>query len=71
VGKSVLDAIKLGVWDYEPREVASHDFEPTSAIPGSNEKLDVLAQRVRNGLPLWHPSDRCDYGPRIPNVSRS
>jgi hypothetical protein len=21
----------------------------------------VLSDRVRKGLPLWHPSDRCDY----------
>ncbi len=30
-------------------------------MPGTIEKLDVLAERVRLGLPLWHPSDRQDF----------
>jgi hypothetical protein len=32
-------------------------FRPTAAGPGSPEKLDVLADRVANGWPLWHPED--------------
>lgn len=57
---SVLDAIKLGVWDFEPEELRIGEFDPTEALPGSREKLDVLAERVRLGLPLWHQSDRLD-----------
>ena len=30
---------------------------PTAALPGSEEKICVLAQRARRGLPLWHPLD--------------
>ncbi len=30
---------------------------PTDAAPGSEEKLSVLAERVRMGLPLHHPRD--------------
>jgi hypothetical protein len=30
-------------------------------MPGSAEKLDVLAERLRMGLPLWHPRDRRCY----------
>jgi hypothetical protein len=30
---------------------------PTRALPRSPEKLDVLAQRVRNGQALHHPAD--------------
>ena len=37
------------------------DFSPTSAPAGSREKLDVLAERVQMGVPLWHPEDRPDY----------
>lgn len=55
---SILEAIKLGLWDYEPAEVPSDDFDQTNAMPGTEEKLEALASRVRLGLPLWHPSDR-------------
>jgi hypothetical protein len=46
--------------DFAPAE--TNEFVPTDAPAGSRAKLDVLAQRVRNGTPLWHPADRCDYG---------
>jgi hypothetical protein len=59
VAKSVIEAIQVGNWHFEPdednREVG---FEATSAMPGSVEKLRVLAERIRQGLPLWHPDDR-------------
>lgn len=46
--------------DFVPR---SHDqaFHPTAAPAGSPEKLDILAERVRSGFPLWHEADRVDY----------
>ena len=59
--KSVLEAIKLGVWDYEPERVQEGSFRATRAMPGSDEKLEVLASRVAAGLPLWHGADRTDY----------
>jgi hypothetical protein len=62
VPESVLDAIRLGVWNFEPTEVDSREFDSTQASPGSGEKLAVLADRVQRGLPLWHPSDRTDRG---------
>lgn len=58
---SILDAIKLGVWDYEPQDCKGAEYEPTSAMPGTVEKLDVLSDRLRRGLPLWHPNDRITY----------
>ncbi len=61
--RSVLDAIRAGEWDYEPQPQASDGVEATKAIPGTPEKLDVLAERLRCGLPLWHPRDRLDYEP--------
>jgi hypothetical protein len=30
-------------------------------MPGTDEKLEVLAARIRAGLPLWHRGDRTDY----------
>ena len=58
--KSVLEAIKLGLWDYEPPDVEFNKFDASDAMPGTEEKLRVLADRVRRGLPLWHTSDRED-----------
>lgn len=57
---SVLDAIKQGIWDYEPQDVPREDFQATGAMPGTRDKLSILAERVRMGLPLWHPYDRHD-----------
>jgi hypothetical protein len=61
VSKSVLDAIREGDWDFEPEDVQCDRFDPTQAIPGTDEKLKVLAARVRAGLPLWHENDCADY----------
>jgi hypothetical protein len=61
VTKSVLDAIREGNWDYEPAQVEPNGFDATRAIPGTREKLSVLAERARAGLPLWHDRDRPDY----------
>jgi len=60
VPKSILDAIKMGLWDFEPPEVSQEAFDCTDAMPGTREKLQVLAERVRGGFPLWHPEDRDD-----------
>jgi hypothetical protein len=62
VPQSVLDAIKSGNWNFEPQEfMAVNNFNSTSALPGTDQKLEVLAERIRNGLPLWHPEDRLTY----------
>jgi hypothetical protein len=61
VHKSILEAIRDGEWDYEPEQVAETRFNPTGAMPGTREKLSVLADRVQAGLPLWHGNDRTEY----------
>ena len=61
VPHSVLDAIKMGIWDYEPEHTQTGEYDATQAMPGSDEKLNTLARRVQKGLPLWHPSDRRTY----------
>lgn len=58
---SVLEAVKLGLWDYEPPRVDDGNYSSTRALPGSNEKLEVLAERLKRGLPLWHPGDPLNY----------
>lgn len=59
--ESVLDAIRNGQWDYEPDDVPEAQYSPTPALPGSEEKITVLAYRAQRGLPLWHSSDRRTY----------
>jgi hypothetical protein len=58
---SVLEAVKMGLWDYEPPKVEDNTYDATRALPGSNEKLSILAERLRSGLPLWHPRDSRNY----------
>ncbi len=58
---SVLDAIRKGQWDFEPEEKDSEDYNSTGALPGSETKIDILATRAKQGLPLWHPEDRRSY----------
>jgi hypothetical protein len=64
VPRSVLDAIKQGDWTFEPGSPEPVNLKATAAMPGTTEKLDVLADRLRQGLPLWHPSDRRTYDDR-------
>jgi hypothetical protein len=59
--RNVLDAIRDGDWFFEPENVDPTRYQATSAIPGTDEKLNILAERARAGLPLWHESDRADY----------
>lgn len=63
--KSVLDAIACGVWNFEPEKIATADFAPTQALPGTESKLAVLSERLKLGLPLWHPNDRRHYAEQI------
>ena len=55
---SIIEAIKLGIWDFDPDSECVPDSDATVALPGSDETLAVLARRVELGEPLWHPSDR-------------
>lgn len=61
MAKSVLEAIKQGVWDFEPEAIEERRFAATRAMPGTEEKLEVLAARLQEGLPLWHGSDRTEW----------
>jgi len=45
--------------DFFPKE--TEDFGPTDAPAGSRDKIEILAQRVLQGEPLWHTEDRSDY----------
>lgn len=66
--KSILDAIKMGHWDFEPPTVDDSEFCWTEAMPGTKEKVQILTERLRNGLPLWHPRDRFELDEPRPTV---
>jgi hypothetical protein len=46
--------------DFSPAH-DSQEFLRTDAPAGSKAKIDMLAERVMRGLPLWHDEDRNDY----------
>jgi hypothetical protein len=60
VPRSVLEAIRMGIWDFEPPDIEFSKFEAANAMPGTSEKLLILAERAERGLPLWHLQDRDD-----------
>lgn len=47
--------------DIEP--IADHRFQPTGAMAGSIEKIEILAYRAENNLPLWHQHDNPETMP--------
>ena len=56
--QSVLKAIREGEWDFEPEPLQEELYDSTPAMPGSDEKVEELAKRASEGLPLWHSEDR-------------
>jgi len=61
VPSSVIEAIQQGIWDYEPEDSGRNEYSSTDALPGTEEKLEILADRLSQGKPLWHPEDRLTY----------
>ena len=58
--RNVFEIIELYGHDenFEPHH--TDDFTPTSAPAGSKQKIDILAERIQRGMPLWHPEDSTD-----------
>jgi len=48
------------------RPVTPVPFAPTTALPGTPEKVAVLMQRARLKQSLWHPQD-----PTLANADRA
>jgi len=59
----------LPSWSDDPRDADTLSFQPTDAMPGTEEKLQVIIKRLDAGLPLWHPSDR-RYLPEMMEAQR-
>lgn len=55
VGELPFDTIEINELGVDPRK-------PTSAHPGSKDKVRMLAARYAVGLPLWHEHDCDDHG---------
>ena len=59
----IVPAIRAKYPPRAPRGLGIHnrqlplDSRPTFAVPGSDEKIGVLHDRVRRGVGLWHPLD--------------
>ncbi len=59
--KNVFEAILKYGHDEDFAPHVDDHFGATQAPAGSREKLEVLAERIRSGHPLWHQDDRADY----------
>jgi hypothetical protein len=59
--RNVFEIIELYGHDenFEPQPTA--EFTPTRAPAGSRQKLDILAERIQRGMPLWHPEDSTEF----------
>lgn len=69
--RNVFEEIMATGHDEDFVPAITSEFCPTDAPAGSSAKVEVLAERVRKGLPLWHPEDRCSYDGLIGFLSRS
>ena len=58
---NVFDEIEKVGHDEDFVPAVTPELCRTDAPAGSADKVEVLAERVRKGLPLWHPEDRCSY----------
>ena len=59
--RNVFEAILQCGHDEDFSPSADEGFCPTDAPAGSSAKINVLAERIQKGLPLWHDEDRYDY----------
>jgi hypothetical protein len=76
VSNSILEAVKMGLWEFLPHTVDFSELEAPDSIPGTREKLEVLAEHLRSDVPVRLLDDDClgddylgrrglaDYGPR-------
>jgi hypothetical protein len=58
--RNVFEIIELYGHDENFEPHATTEFIPTAAPAGSKQKIDILAERIQRGMPLWHPEDSTD-----------
>jgi hypothetical protein len=54
------EAIKIGLWDFQPHTVDVGELEPYDETPGAREKLEVLTEHLRRTAACWEHDDRLD-----------
>ena len=59
--RNVFETILESGHDEDFVPAYTDEFAGTEAPAGSRAKIDALAERVLQGLPLWHDDDRSDY----------
>ena len=60
--RNVFEIIELYGHDENFEPHVTTEFTPTCAPAGSRQKIDILAERIQRGMPLWHPEDSTDSG---------
>ena len=55
--RNVFEIIELYGHDENFEPQCTPEFIPTTAPAGSKQKIDILAERIQRGMPLWHPED--------------
>ena len=60
MANSILEAVKMGLWDFQPHTVDYRELEASDTMPGTREKLDILAEHLRRDSPKWHSDDCLD-----------
>ncbi|PHS13236.1 MAG: hypothetical protein COA78_07345 [Blastopirellula sp.] len=59
--RNVFDAILKYGHDEDFAPEVDNDFVPTDAPAGSDQKIEIMRNRIEMGQPLWHQEDRFDY----------
>ena len=68
--RNVFDAILETGHDENFVPTITEEFCPTDAPAGSSAKVEVLSERIRKGLPLWHPEDRVSFNTAASSILR-
>lgn len=55
--QNVFEAILKVGHDEDFKTQVRESWQPTDAVAGTSQKVDILRQRVELGVPLFHPND--------------
>lgn len=56
--RTLFEALATQGRDEDFRPLVPEPETATQCLPGTEEKMRVLAARIQRGEPLWHPADR-------------
>jgi hypothetical protein len=69
--RNVFEIIELYGHDENFEPHTTPEFVPTKAPAGSRQKLDILAERIQRGMPLWHPEDSTESSANLVGASKA